>query len=165
MSDPVEVYLALGTNLGDRIKNLSDARQALKGCVDILRESSIYQTPPWGVTDQPAFLNQVLKASAGISPRELLTAVKKIEATMGRVPTVRYGPRLIDIDILLFDTITMETLELTIPHPRMFERAFVLVPLCEIAPDLRSPLTGQAVVDLLAGMDISGITRWNENHD
>jgi 2-amino-4-hydroxy-6-hydroxymethyldihydropteridine diphosphokinase len=162
MTDPVEVYLALGTNLGDRANNLADARDALKGCARLLRESSLYETPPWGVTEQPAFLNQVLKAETSLPPHELLAALKKIEKIMGRVPSVRYGPRLIDIDILLYGRITLESPELVIPHPRMFERAFVLVPLCEIAPDLRSPLTGQPLVELLKTLDTSGITRWED---
>lgn len=164
MSDLPEIYLALGTNLGDRSSNLARARDELKPFVEILQESSVYETPPWGVTDQPTFLNQVLKATSELAPLELLKTVKKIESSMGRVPTIRFGPRLIDIDILLYGDTVLGTPKLVIPHPRMVERAFVLVPLCEISPDLKSPLTGSPYASLLEGMDTTGISKWEQNN-
>lgn len=159
-----KVTLALGTNLGDRAANLEQAYRELSSFVKISKLSSIYETPPWGVTDQPAFLNQVLIASTELLPVKLLAAVKNIEVKMGRQTTYRYGPRLIDIDILLFDNLILDTPNLVIPHPRMFERAFVLVPLLEIAPDLVSPMDHKPVSRLLENLDTSGIVKWESNH-
>lgn len=158
------VTLALGTNLGDRAVNLEQACRELSSFIKISKLSSIYETPPWGVTDQPAFLNQVLIATTELSPVELLAAVKNIEVKMGRQATYRYGPRLIDIDILLYGDLVLDTASLVIPHPRMFERAFVLVPLLEIAPDLVSPLDHKPVKNLLEKLDTSGIAKWESNH-
>jgi len=158
------VFLALGTNLGDREANLSQARKEISSIASIQKESSIYETPPWGVTDQPAFLNQVLAAETGLSPLELLTTIKDIEIKMGRLPSERYGPRLIDIDILLYGDTVLDTPTLTLPHPRMAERAFVLVPLLEVAPDLGSPLTGELITDVLSRLDNSGIAIWESKY-
>jgi 2-amino-4-hydroxy-6-hydroxymethyldihydropteridine diphosphokinase len=158
------VFLAFGTNLGEREANLDLARRDLSEFVKIEKKSSIYETPPGGVTDQPAFLNQVLVGETSLSPQDLLTAVKRIEKTMGRLPSVRFGPRLIDIDILLYGDTLLDTPDLTIPHARMFERAFVLVPLLEIAPDLVSPLTREPVADILTRLDTSGIKRMEDPH-
>jgi 2-amino-4-hydroxy-6-hydroxymethyldihydropteridine diphosphokinase len=164
MSVGIPVYLALGSNLGDREANLALARRELSTLNNILKVSSIYETPPWGVTDQPAFLNQVLAARTNLSPLDLLKSVKEIEVRMGRIPSVRYGPRLIDIDILMYDDTILDTPTLTLPHPRMAERAFVLVPLLEIAPDLISPVSGERLSYLLAGLDQGGITKWEKKH-
>jgi 2-amino-4-hydroxy-6-hydroxymethyldihydropteridine diphosphokinase len=164
MTSATPVFLALGTNLGKREANLALAHRELSALTNILKESSIYETPPWGVTDQPVFLNQVLAAETHLSPLELLAAVKDIETKMGRVPSERYGPRLIDIDILLYDDTILDTPTLTLPHPRMTERAFVLVPLLEIAPDLTSPVTGERLADVLAGLDQSGISKWEKKN-
>jgi 2-amino-4-hydroxy-6-hydroxymethyldihydropteridine diphosphokinase len=150
--------------LGDRAGALAEARLELSACVSISNISSIYETPPWGVTDQPAFLNQVLTGTTELEPDGLLNAVKAIEKKMGRQPTFRYGPRLIDIDILLYGDIVLDTPDLVIPHPRMFERAFVLVPLLEIAPDLVSPITHEPVSDLLQHLDTAGIVKWEADH-
>ncbi len=158
------VTLALGSNLGDRAANLVQASLEISLFCTIAKTSSIYETPPWGVTDQPAFLNQVLGASTILAPEELRTAVKGIEVKLGRQPTYRYGPRLIDIDILLYGVLVMDTPTLVIPHPHMFERAFVLVPLLEIEPDLVSPVDHQPVKELLSHMDTGGIVKW-ENED
>jgi 2-amino-4-hydroxy-6-hydroxymethyldihydropteridine diphosphokinase len=158
------VFLALGTNLGNCEANLAQARTEISSIASIQKESSIYETPPWGVTDQPAFLNQVLAVVTGLDPLDLLSAIKTIEFTMGRVPSVRYGPRLIDIDILLYGDTILDTLTLTLPHPRMAERAFVLVPLLEIAPDLVSPLTGEPLTDVLSRLDNSGIAIWESKN-
>jgi 2-amino-4-hydroxy-6-hydroxymethyldihydropteridine diphosphokinase len=165
MTSLVEVFLGLGTNLSDREANLARAQQELQSHVTIIQASSIYETPPWGGVEQPAFLNQVVKATTDLTPLELLKALKHIEETMGRVPSVRFGPRLIDIDILLFDDVILDTPELTIPHPRMLERAFVLVPLNEIAPDLTVPLTNVPFAGFLKGLDCSQIKKWKESND
>lgn len=151
------VYLALGTNLGDRLKNLQAALEALPPDVKVSAVSPIYETPPWGYLDQPEFLNQVLKGETDLEPLELLRSIKKMEADLGRLPGLRYGPRQIDLDILFFDELILESPELTIPHPRLAERAFVLVPLVDLAPDLCHPKTGETVRDLLDKVDHRGI--------
>lgn len=153
------VYLALGTNLGDRPANLRAALAALPPAVTVLAQSPVYETPPWGVTDQPAFLNMVAKAETHQAPRELLKYLKTLELTLGRLPAIRYGPRLIDVDILFYDDLLLDTPELTIPHPRLHERAFVLVPLADLEPALVHPGLGQPVRALLSAIDTKGIVR------
>jgi len=151
------VYLALGGNLGDREANLRAARERLaQGGIAIARCSSLYETEPWGVRDQPRFLNAVCCARSELEPLALLALAKRIEAELGRVPGVRYGPRPIDIDILLYGDETIATPELTIPHPRLAERAFVLVPLAELAPELRLPGDGRTVRELLQALGETG---------
>jgi 2-amino-4-hydroxy-6-hydroxymethyldihydropteridine diphosphokinase len=151
------VYLALGTNLGDRRANLRAAVKALPPEVRLLAESPIYETPPWGYAGQPAFLNQVIKAETELGPRALLAYLKRLETELGRMPTFRYGPRQIDLDILFYDDVILNEDGLTIPHPRLPERAFVLVPLADLAPDLQHPVLGKTVQQLLAEVDRSGI--------
>ena len=156
------VYLALGTNLGDRLANLTSAIQALPPTVQPLAVSRVYETPPWGYLDQPAFLNQVIRAQTELAPEDLLAWLKRLESDLGRQPGVRYGPRLIDLDILLYDDRHLETPALTIPHPRLGERAFVLVPLADLAPDLRHPALGLTIRQLLEKVDRSGIIPYQQ---
>jgi 2-amino-4-hydroxy-6-hydroxymethyldihydropteridine diphosphokinase len=151
------VYLALGSNLGDRLGNLCLAIQALPPLVGLLSASSVYETPPWGYLDQPAFLNQVIQARTDLSPLDLLDLLKRLEERLGRLPGIRYGPRLIDLDILLYDDLQLETPTLTVPHPRLAERAFVLAPLADLAPDLIPPGASLSVRQMLERLDRSGI--------
>jgi 2-amino-4-hydroxy-6-hydroxymethyldihydropteridine diphosphokinase len=156
------VYIALGSNLEDRQANLQMAIQALQPSVRVLECSPVYQTPPWGYLDQPAFLNQVVKGETELSPRELLDLLKRIEVEMGRQKTVINGPRLIDLDILFYDDLTVDSPQLTIPHPRLAGRGFVLVPLADLAPELRYPALGVTVSELLNEADRSGIVLYAE---
>jgi GTP cyclohydrolase-4 len=153
------IYLALGSNLGDRRSNLSAALQQLREIMDISTVSSVYETEPIGYLDQPRFLNMVCSGKTGLSVYELLRHAKEIEATIGRQTTFRNGPRPIDIDIIFYDDLHLEEDYLTVPHPRMGERAFVLVPLAEIAPDMIDPVSGQSVADLLAIVSQDGVKK------
>lgn len=155
--DQTNVYLALGSNLGDRCKNLHLALEKLSEKVTIIKASSVYETPPWGYVEQPAFYNQVLYGKTLLTPSELLTFVKEIEENMGRVKNFQNGPRLIDIDILLFAEKMVNTENLVIPHPRMVERAFVLLPLSEIEPDIGIPGINKSLSALLCQVDQTGI--------
>jgi len=156
-SKTATVYLALGTNLGDRMAHLRAAITALPPFVRTLTCSSVYETEPWGFTDQPAFLNQAIAGKTDLSPADLLVHLKWLETTLGRRPTFRYGPRQIDIDILLYDDLILATPTLILPHPRLHERAFVLAPLADIAPNLLHPQLGKSVRELLAGVDRTGV--------
>jgi 2-amino-4-hydroxy-6-hydroxymethyldihydropteridine diphosphokinase len=137
--------------LGDRAENLASARERLNTAgIRIVRESSIYETAAREVVDQPMFLNQVVEAETDLFPRQLLARVGQIEREMGRKRTIAKGPRMIDIDILLFGNFVVTTPELEIPHPRMMERRFVLEPLAELVPNLRHPVTKMSVREMLA---------------
>jgi 2-amino-4-hydroxy-6-hydroxymethyldihydropteridine diphosphokinase len=154
------IYLALGTNLGDRTGNLRAALAALPPAVTMLEKSPVYETRPWGVTDQPAFLNMAIKGETRLEPQELLKHLKNLEIQLGRLPSIRYGPRKIDIDILFFANLILKTPELTIPHPDLHERPFVLVPLADLAPELLHPVLGKTVRQLLAEVETAGVKRY-----
>jgi 2-amino-4-hydroxy-6-hydroxymethyldihydropteridine diphosphokinase len=154
------IYIALGTNLGDRLENLNQARQALPPAVEIQACSPVYQTPPWGIKEQPSFLNQVIRAEADLAPQDLMAYLKRLEARLGRVPGAPNGPRLIDLDLLFYDDLCLEGPTLTIPHPRMVGRGFVLAPLADLAPDLRHPNLGITVAEMLLECDLQGIERF-----
>lgn len=151
------VFLALGTNLGDRVENLRAALQALLPVVDLQAVSPVYETPPWGYADQPAFLNMVVQAETVLEPHDLLRELKRLEAWLGRTPSFRYGPRLIDLDILFYGRRTLDSETLSIPHPRLPERAFVLVPLADLSPELRHPVLGKTIAELLNAVERSEV--------
>jgi len=152
------IYLSLGSNLGDRLANLDGAVSRLVPGVEHIIPSPVYETMPWGYSDQPDFLNQCLAADTSLAPLDLLALCKDIEATMGRKETFRFGPRLIDLDILFYDNIILETPTLTIPHPRITERPFILIPLADIAPELIHPVLHKTIQQLRLGMDSSSVT-------
>lgn len=151
------VYLALGSNMGNRLSNLKTAINNLTPQMAVKNKSQVYETPPWGFTDQAAFLNQVVKVETYLEPEALLAHLKRLEVALGRVPNFQNGPRLIDIDILFFDDRIVDTPPLVIPHPRLHERAFVLVPLADLAPDLVHPIFHKTVIELLGHVDKSEI--------
>lgn len=153
-------YLALGSNLGDRLAFLSDAVRRLErpGELRVDRLSSVYESAPVGITDQPDFLNMVVQIKTRLTPQGLLEACLAFEVALGRVRRERWGPRTLDADVLWYEANHFATPALTLPHPRMLERAFVLVPLAEIAPDLT--IDGKRVIDLaalLGGVDLKNV--------
>jgi 2-amino-4-hydroxy-6-hydroxymethyldihydropteridine diphosphokinase len=159
---PKCVYIALGSNLGDRQDFLKKAINAFAPDITTLRASHIYQTPPWGFTDQPSFLNQVVETETDLEPEALLQKLKSIEKSLGRVETVRYGPRCIDLDILFYGNDTYSSEKLVIPHPMIPERAFVLVPMNELAPDYVHPQLNLSISTLLGNLDPDGIEIYKE---
>jgi 2-amino-4-hydroxy-6-hydroxymethyldihydropteridine diphosphokinase len=156
------VYLSLGTNLGDRRRSLQRAVRGLERELLIAEVSPVYETEPWGIKNQPDFLNICLAADTTMSPLDLLTFTKELERALGRLPSVRWGPRIIDIDIIYYDSLILSNGRLHVPHPRLAERAFVLMPLNDIAPEFVDPDTGLAVREMLEGVDTSGVRRLPE---
>jgi 2-amino-4-hydroxy-6-hydroxymethyldihydropteridine diphosphokinase len=154
-------YIALGTNLGERLGNLNDAISRMEaGGVAIRKRSHVYETDPWGYTEQPAFLNMVVEAQTSLEPNALLDFLKGIESEMGRENTFRNAPRPIDLDILFYDDLVIDSPPLVIPHPRMSDRAFVLVPLADIAPNHLHPTLGETVLHLLMQIELQGIQKF-----
>ena len=145
------VYLLLGSNLGDRLQVMRAASELIDMQIgSIVSSSSIYETAPWGVLDQPSFLNQVLEVETEMAPEEVLRIILDIEHELGRVRYERWGARVIDIDILYFDSLILDTARLTIPHPRLHERRFTLAPLAEIAPNFIHPVLDKSSEQLMA---------------
>jgi len=139
------LYLGLGTNLGDKAENLRNAIRALAPRITVEEVSPVYETVPLHVTDQPHFYNLALRGTTSLTPAETLSCLKGIERVLGRAEGERYGPRLIDLDLLFYDDAMLETEELTVPHPRIAERVFVLAPLADLAPDLVHPESKKSV--------------------
>jgi 2-amino-4-hydroxy-6-hydroxymethyldihydropteridine diphosphokinase len=154
------VYLALGSNLGDRRAHLDRARELLRTADFVItRVSSIYETEPREIRDQPWFLNQAIEARTALFPRQLLRHTQQIERRMGRALTIPKGPRVIDVDILLYGEAIVNAADLRIPHPRIGERRFVLEPLAELAPELRHPVTKKTVREMLSAVAVQVVRR------
>ena len=156
------VYLSLGTNLGNRAANLKEAISALAPQMTVKSKSKVYETPPWGYENQPDFLNQAVKAYTYLEPELLLKHIKRLEVALGRNATFKYGPRLIDIDILLYDDLVIETPSLSIPHSDLHKRGFVLLPMMDIAPDVVHPVQKKTIRELVAFSDTRGITPYGK---
>jgi 2-amino-4-hydroxy-6-hydroxymethyldihydropteridine diphosphokinase len=157
-----ELGLGLGSNIGDPPANIREALHQLRAnpAIEITKVSSIYRTEPWGYKDQASFANACALARTNLDPERLLAVVKKVEAEMGRTATVRWGPRLIDIDILFYGGEPRISRDLILPHKELFHRAFVLVPLAEIAPDLA--LGGRSVAEAAAAINHDDIRKWDD---
>ena len=153
------VYLALGSNLGNRAANLKEALASLSPQMEVKAKSKVYETPPWGHTEQEKFFNQVVMVKTYLEPEPLLKHLKRLEVALGRKASFQNGPRLIDIDILFYDDLVLESPALVIPHPHVHERGFVLLPMLDIAPDLVHPVKQRSVRDMLAGCDLQGIVQ------
>lgn len=156
------VYIALGSNLADPLHQVQNALDALAAIPDsqLIATSALYRTPPYGPADQPDYLNAVIALETTLAPEALLDYTQRIELEQGRVRKAeRWGPRTLDLDILLFGDLTLNSERLTVPHYDMKNRAFMLLPLAEIAADLQFP-DGESVANCLAKLDSSAITRW-----
>jgi len=155
------IYLSLGSNVGNRSANLKAAISSLAPQMDVKKKSHVYETPPWGYTEQDRFLNQAVMAKTYLEPEPLMKHIKRLEVALGRKATFRYGPRSIDIDILFYDDLILETPSLTIPHPHLHERGFVLVPMMDIALDLMHPVIGKSVREMAALCNLGGIQKFS----
>ena len=152
-----QLLLLLGANLGNRTQTLSQAADLITTRVGpVIRQSGLYETAPWGVADQPAFLNQVLAVETTLEPEAVLTQTQTIEEGLGRVQHEKWGARTIDIDLLYYDSLILQTNRLTLPHPFLHQRRFTLVPLAEIAPAFLHPVLQKTTVELLADSEDSG---------
>ena len=156
-----KVYLGIGTNIGDRIQNINDALDAITHLpsTNVTAVSSLYETEPWGYTDQDNFYNICIEIETELSPNGILGACLGIEAALGRVRTFRYAPRVIDIDVLLYENVSMDTQELTVPHPKIQDRAFVLVPLKDVFPEMK--MNDIDYNNALKNCDCSGVIKRN----
>jgi len=157
------VYLSLGTNIGNRAENLKQAITSLSPQMRVKKKSKVFETPPWGYTDQEPFLNQIVKVTTYLDPEPLLKHLKRLEVALGRKATFRYGPRLIDLDILFFDDLVLSTPILTIPHPHVHDRGFVLVPMMDIAPDHMHPVMKKSIREMIALCNTEGIVPYEAN--
>ncbi len=145
------IHLGIGSNLHDREGNCEKAIALLEdNKIKVIKRSSMIETEPWGIEEQPRFINMAVEAETDLSPEELLKTLKKIEEDIGREPTLRWGPRSIDLDILFYDDLILKTRELEVPHVGIAERDFVLKPLAEIAPDKVHPILKKSISDLLS---------------
>ena len=144
------IHLLLGSNIGNRLKQLEKAREQVEGKIcKIVKKSKVYETQPWGENEQDEFLNQALEVESKLKPKKVLEKIAEIEKLMEREETYKWGPREIDIDILMYEDEMICEMDLTIPHPFLHERRFTLIPLSEIAPDLYHPIMGATILDLL----------------
>ena len=157
------VYLSLGTNLGNRAANLKQALSSLPPQMTIRAKSKVYETPPWGYTEQDHFLNQVVKVTTYLGPQKLIKHIKRLEVALGRKASFQYGPRLIDIDILFYDDEILETPSLVLPHPHVHERGFILMPMMDIAPDHVHPVKKRSIRELIGFCDLGGIVEFEKN--
>ncbi|MER3406032.1 MAG: 2-amino-4-hydroxy-6-hydroxymethyldihydropteridine diphosphokinase, partial [Chloroflexota bacterium] len=149
-------YIGMGGNTGDRLANLRAALRQLSGLGTLVAVSPLYETPPWGYADQPWFYNAVCVLKTALPLEQLLHELKQIEARLGRRPGIRWGPRPVDLDILLCDSLVVATPNLEVPHPGLSQRGFVLRPLADLAPDLRHPTDGRTVTEMLRDLEATG---------
>lgn len=162
-STPIDIGVGLGSNIGDRPANILRALALLeeRNVLTITAVSPIYRTLPWGFLEQDVFANACALAKTSLDPVKLLAEIKAVETDMGRIETIRWGPRLIDIDILFYGEHALETPDLVLPHKEIFNRAFVLVPLAEIAPDLR--LGGRSIAEAATAANLDEISIWEDD--